>query len=152
MKRFEFRLKRLARVRQVQEEQARARWLSAEMEARELEARVSKAQAQIAEALVHLRQAQAAPFVDPRSVLGSRSSIELMEDGRRRLSLQARSARKRADQEKLPWTSVRAELEGLARLEEKEHEQHRLEVERSEAVELDEIAAERQRRRGSHDL
>lgn len=147
MKRFQFRLQRLARVRKVQEELARARFLGAEHEARAREESRDRLETQIQEAYEHLRQAQAHPRVDPQAVLDASLSIDLMRDQARVLGELARAAREVAERERTPWQEVRAELEGLARLEDKDRKAHRLEDEHREAKELDETAGERRRRR-----
>lgn len=146
MKRFEFRLGRLARVRHVQEEIARARWMGAERAAREAEARLARAELELEGAQDHLRASQTRPSIDAREVLDVRGTIELMEQRREGLRSRARLARDSAERERAPWQAVRAELEGLTRLEEKAKSAHRFEREREEAKQIDQIASERRRR------
>jgi len=147
VKRFQFRLQRLARVRKVQEELARARFLGADREARAREESRDRLEAQVQQAYEHLRRTQTQPRVDPQAVLDASLSIDLMRHQERILGELARAARECAERERTPWQEVRAELEGLARLEDKDRDAHRLEVERRDAKELDEVAGERRRRR-----
>ena len=143
MKRFEFKLGRLARVRAVQEEQARARWQSAAAAARQLEEHVQATSRDIDQALDYLRSAQACAALDTGRVLNAHEALQLLE--RRRADLRRRhlGACARAEELRAPWQAVRTELEGLKRLEDKARGEHRRERERQDAATTDQIAIER---------
>ena len=147
MSRFEFKLARLARVRHVQEEQARAKWQSAELEARHAQARVEGLGEQALVALGYLRDLQGQAQLDPGRVLSARRSIELLDSARRSALKNARACRARADVARTPWQNQRAELEGLKRLEDKARARFRLEAEQAEAKESDQLSMERASRK-----
>jgi flagellar export protein FliJ len=146
VKPFRFQFARLARVRRVQEELARGHWLGAELAARRLGQRLAQAEQELAAALDHLRTSQGRTSLDPREVLDVREMIGLMESGRQRLRQRARAARGAAERARAPWQSLRTELEGLLRLEQKARVTHRLETEREDARETDQVAGDRGRR------
>lgn len=152
MKGFEFRLARLARVRRVQEEVAKAAWQTAVAKAREADERLESIEMQLSSAGDYLRDAQAKPQLHPAQVLNVRRSIELLEDHKHAAQEISRRLHTEADEARAPWQAARAALEGLVRLEEKALTRFRQELTREEAKEADQIAiqrAARQRRRSA---
>lgn len=147
MRRFEFKLRRLARVRKVQEELARATWQAAEAVVQELARKLEAAEAGIQEALGDLRELQSSPRIEAARLLQAQGALQLLEDRREALLEQLRIAREEAERLRGPWEALRTELEGLGRLEEKARERHREEAERLEATENDQLAMERARKR-----
>jgi len=140
MRRFSFKLERLARVRHVQEEVLRAQWQSAEHRAAKARARTEAGRAAIASALADLRRMQANHQLDPHLILHAREAIAHLEDRLAGLEQLWEVARQEALRLREPWRAVRAELEGLKRLEEKERIKFRIESERGEAKRMDERA------------
>jgi len=146
MKRFQFRLSRLARVRRVQEEIARGRWLDAEYAARKMEEHLLVAQRELEEAFGHLRESQSRTQIDPPRILEFGKAIVRMETGRQSLEKRACAARLAADCAREPWQELRAAIEGLRRLKEKARLTHRIEGEHKAAQEIDQTASERSKR------
>lgn len=147
MKRFEFRLARLARVRRIEEERARAAWQAVEAAARRAEQGVLVREAEVSEVQAALREAQSHPQISPATVL---SLDGLLARAQERLVSERQRARRRraeADSAREPWQRLRTELEGLDRLEEKARSSHKVERDRVEAQELDQLASERAARR-----
>lgn len=143
MKRFEFRLARLAKVRRIEEERARAAWQSAEAAARAAEQAVLEGEAEVQAAYQHLRTAQASSRLTPLQVISFNDAIAGLL---RALDATRAEARRLADEaaaKREPWQAARAELEGLERLEDKARTKHRLERERLENMEMDQLASER---------
>jgi flagellar export protein FliJ len=147
VKRFEFQLQRLARVRKVQEDLARAAWQAAEAAARELARRVEAAEAGILEAVEDLRTLQSSPRLEAAQLIQAQQAVQLLSVRREALVGRQRDAQAEADRLREPWQALRTELEGLRRLEEKARERHRLEAERIETNETDQVAMERARQR-----
>lgn len=147
MRRFEFQLQRLARVRKVQEDLARAAWQAAEATARELARRVEAAEAGILEAVEDLRALQSSPRLEAAQLIQAQQAVQLLSVRREALVGRQRDAQAEADRLREPWQALRTELEGLRRLEEKARERHRLEAERLETAETDQVAMERARQR-----
>jgi len=147
VKRFEFQLQRLARVRKVQEDLARAAWQAAEAVARELASRVEAAEAGILEAVEDLRILQSSPRLEAARLIQAQQAVQHLSARRETLVGRQRDAQAEADRLREPWQALRTELEGLRRLEEKARERHRLEAERLETAETDQVAMERARQR-----
>ncbi len=143
MKRFEFRLARLARVRRVEEEVAKAAWQTAVAIAREADERLAVIETQLTEAYEFLRQAQSEGQLHPRHVLNVRRSTQLLEDHKRAARESSRRAHAEADEARVPWQKAHAALEGLSRLEDKARDRFRQELNREEAKEADQIAIQR---------
>lgn len=143
MKRFEFKLGRLARVRKAQEEMARAAWQAAEAVAREIDDQLRSSGADIERAFEYQRQIQASLDLDPNRVLHAFEAIQSMERVRDRLRARLDGARAEAEALRAPWQVLRTKLEGLKRLEETARTEHRSARERAEAAEADQIAIER---------
>lgn len=146
MKRFQFKLARLARVRTIEEEIARGEWQVAEAEAREAEARLQGVIRDLEEALGVQRAAQTDSRVLPRVVLGIADAIarlEAVQETAREAALRAREA---AEAARRPWQALRAELEGLRRLEKKARTEHRVTAEREDTKAIDQLASERAQR------
>lgn len=143
MKRFQFRLERLQRVRHTQERIERERWAAAEAGAQEASRRADLAAAAFERGLDDVRSAQGANALQPAEVV-------LAQDAVRRLAaLTAReraiAARRRAEAEaaRVPWLAKRAEVEGLERWRVRELASHRREAEEADARDMDEIAGVR---------
>ncbi len=149
MKRFQFKLARLARVRRIEEEQARVAWQAAEAEARNSEARLREAQVEVSAATQSLRIAQSDAQLSPLAILSIDDTVARLV---RRVALfrqEATLRRAAATAKRTPWQKLRTELEGLARLEQKARTRHRIEDERRASLEMDQLASERAARGGN---
>lgn len=147
MKRFQFRLARLAKVRELQEEIARAEWQAAEDLARRAERRVHEILQLVAETNASLRELQASEQLSSTEVLALQDLLERVMRTLANAKRQAAELRAAAEVAREPWTALRVELEGLARLEQRARDDHRTELTRVENAELDQIALERAARR-----
>jgi len=147
MKRFQFRLARLGKVRELQEEIARAEWQAAEDLALRAERRVDELLELVAETNAALRELQGEAELAGGEVLSLHDLLERVQRALEHARRQAAELRTAAEVARGPWTALRIEIEGLARLEARAREQHRSEVTRAEIAELDQIALERVARR-----
>jgi flagellar export protein FliJ len=147
MKRFAFRLQRLARVRAIEEQIARESWAFAERAARNSEERAERALADVHAARATLRAELCAGRVVPAGLLQRQSLCDALV-ARRALALQrARVARAQAEVERALWLGQKRRLEGLERLEQRDHLAWRMAEDAHAAAELDEVAAVRAARK-----
>ena len=147
MKRFAFRLQRLARVRTIEEQLARERWALSERNARQSEERAELALAEVRAARALLRKTPLGARILPAELLQRQAACDALV-ARRALALQrARVARAQAEVERALWLSEKRKLEGLARLEQRDLEAWRLAQNAHDAAELDEVAAVRAARK-----
>lgn len=146
MKRYQFKLQRVKRVREVEEEIARAAFGSAELAAREAEMRAETRRADIARAIDDLRGLQGAPKLDPMTVI---TSLGLVDDARRAWfdAVEfARGLRVKAEELRVAWQARKRDVDGLERLDEHAHAAYFLEREREEAHAIDDNASQRDAR------
>jgi flagellar export protein FliJ len=147
MKRFVFKLQRLARVRAIEEQVARETWAAADRGARLAEESAERTLQDVREAHERLRRESAAGRIVPGELLQLQSLAEALL-ARRTLALQrARAARARAEVERALWVSHKRRLEGLARLELRDHEAWRNAESAQAAAEIDAVAADRAARK-----
>jgi flagellar export protein FliJ len=147
VKRFAFRLQRLARVRAIEEQLAREKWALTERGARQSEERAERALSDVHEARALLRATPAGGRLLPAELLQRQAACDGLV-ARRGLALQrARVARAQAEVERALWLAEKRKLEGLARLEQRDLEAWRLLENAHDAAELDEIAAVRAARK-----
>ena len=147
MKRFDFRLKRLARVRTIEEQVARASWAFAERGARTAEERAECALSDVRAARATLRGEVPGGRLVPAELLQRHSLCDTLV-ARRGVALQrARAARARAEVERALWLAHKRKLEGLERLEQRDHEAWLLAENAHAAAEIDEVAAVRAARK-----
>jgi len=147
MKRFAFRLQRLARVRAIEEQVARESWAFAERGARSAEECAVSALADVHAARATLRGSLAGGPLVPAELLQRQSLCDALV-ARRGLALQrARAARAKAEVERALWLSHKRRLEGLERIERRDHEAWLLAENASAAGEIDAVAAVRAARK-----
>ena len=146
MKKPVFKLARLARVRQAQEQIALAKWQTVENRVREALALERSTAALIATSIAELAEAQGCAVLDPGHILQARSTIEMLEQRLEAQEQLTRAIQAEADELRRPWQALRTELEGLKRLEEKALTAFRVGREREEGKQNDEVATERARR------
>ena len=140
-KRFEFRLARVKRVREIEERVARAAWSSAERTATEAEARCDAARERIADA----RRAPAGEIDPTRILLGHRATDGLLQ-GLLRSKEAALTLRGQAARLGQAWQGREVDRRALEELETRARERHRVAREREEAKEMDETGIARSRR------
>lgn len=143
MRRFQFRLARLAQVRAVEEELARQTWQAAEAAVRAAEERVQWIQNEIIGATERLRRAQGDRRLAPLEVLSLQSSNDSLLGNLDLAWRRVDTLRIAVEEARRPWQVLRSEIEGLSRLEEKARATHRREAEREEMKQMDQIASER---------
>jgi len=141
MSRRSERIGRVLRVRRVQEEQARAAWLSLEGTALDAEQRTDALGAAHAAMTAALREQQ--DRLSPAWVLLSHDQLALT--GRRTADQRERATthRAQADAAREPWTERRAATRGLERLVDRALARERAEDLADEARQLDELNAVR---------
>jgi len=147
MSRFHFRLKRLTRVRAIEEQIARESWAFAERAARAAEERAERALSDVHSARASLRAKLPGGRLVPAEVLQRQSLCDALV-ARRGLALQrARAARAQAEVERALWLGQKRRLEGLQRIEERDHEAWLLAENAHAAAEIDEVASVRAARK-----
>ncbi len=141
------RLHRVRTVRELQERFLRAEWAAAERAAANAQTIVE----QLVTAEVDARAALGATLehrnLDPKQVLLDQSTVDGIGRALLEARAYARDAQKIADQKRLPWTDRRADAEALRRLEERHSTLARMEANKREQAQQDEIAGVRHQRR-----
>jgi flagellar export protein FliJ len=143
MKRYEFGLQRVKRVRGVEEDMAKAEFGTAEAAARTAEARAAECHAAVERAIDDLRGLQGSPRLAPSSVI---VALGLVDDARRSwfdAEELANVARARAEELRRAWQARKRDLDGLERLDDRARAEWTLEREREEAHAIDETAIQR---------
>ncbi len=146
MRGFEFRLRRLSNVREVQEQQAREVWAAAERAAQLGDERVQGVRELIAKASDEQRELQSRKQIPTSEVMVGQQLLDDLHHALQRAEEQARMLREQAEQMRVPWQERRAELQGLERLEERASDEFRVEQQREDAKQMDQIAMERNAR------
>jgi len=147
MKRFAFRLQRLARVRAIEERVVREKWALAERAARAAEERAAQALADVQAARAGLLAELDSGKLVPAEYLQRQSLTDALLARRAHALQRARSARAQSEVERALWLAQKRKLEGLARLEQRDLEAWRLDENASAAAEIDEVAAVRAARK-----
>lgn len=119
MRRFQFPLARLQRVRELGEELARSELLAAEAALHEAEARLDAARGDLRTAETHVARLQADPQLAPGEVLAAQLTLPALST---RISLrrgEVSVAAKAVDDARAAWQAARIEVRALERLEER---------------------------------
>ena len=145
---FRFRMERLLRVRKLEEEIARSRWLAALRASARAQERVEQVQEQIQATEQHLRSQISSSSVTPRAVLSTQSLQSRVWSELQRRQENAKTAAFQAEQQRAPWQQKRTEAEGLERLRSQRREIFLQESDAREIELLDEIASRRHSRPG----
>jgi flagellar export protein FliJ len=143
MQRFHFRLERLKRVREVEEQAARERFLAADRRARDAEDAADAARCELVAAEARHCAALAERKSDPARILLELAAIDGLRADAGRTLERARTARAEAERERQAWSERRRDVRGLERLAGRDLERWRAETARREAQELDEVASVR---------
>lgn len=147
-RRFEFRLRRVARVRDIEERLAREKRAVAEVRAREAETAREQARDALRAARLELAR-HLAGTVDPRAVL---SAHRLIDDHQRLLgerTVQAAAQRRTADAAAGVHRERKAASQAMEKLHDRARDRHHEALAREENAEMDEIASVRAHRRGA---
>lgn len=142
MKRYHFPLHTVLRVRQVEEERARGELALANRA-------LAEADALLEQRIDHYGGTpQPTQPLPATAFLAARDRQEwaaraVVVAGTARIAADAEAAARRGD-----WSNAATRLAALERLDERRREEHRLEVQRQEALEVDDIVVARSRRVG----
>jgi len=147
VKRFAFRLQRLARVRAIEERIGRESWALAERGARTAEERAEAALRDVQAARAGLLAELDSGKLVPAEYLQRQSLTDGLLARRAHALARARAARAKAEVERALWLAQKRKLEGLARLEQRDLEAWRLDENAQAAAEIDEVAAVRAARK-----
>jgi len=142
MSRFRFRLARILRVREVEEQAARERFLEAQRTAREAEARAQAARDELARSHETLR-GELTGTLQPGFVLLAQQALDGLRQRRQRLAERARTLALQSEAERAAWGLRRRDVRGLERLQDRDREGWREEGARREAAATDEVAGVR---------
>jgi flagellar export protein FliJ len=145
-RRFEFRLRRVARVRDIEEQMAREERAAAEARARAAAAAREQAREALEAARGELAKRLHGPL-EARSVL---SAHRLLDDHQRLLGERLREAaetRQGADQAAQVHRERKAAAQAMEKLRDRARDRHREALAREENAEMDEVASTRARRR-----
>lgn len=149
MKHFQFRLKRLMRVRELEEQASRERWASHERLAQEAQERMEAARKDKLQAFAQLREAQIQGKLNPAERITREGSLEQLVERIRTKTEQAQAARLGAEAQRTLWSSDRARVQSLERLEERDRGLFHAERVAHENIQMDEIASMRTLRKQS---
>ncbi len=139
------RLARILRIRKVQEEQARALWLEAELAATRSEERASELGRARRNMVSHLGERLCG--LPPAWVLLSHEQLERVGQKLRIRRERARTLRSQAEAAREPWAERRTAAKGLERLLERAKSKEYMQALALETRELDELNMERAARR-----
>lgn len=141
-RRFEFRLERVRRVRDIEERVARSERVHAEALARAAETSRDQARAVLQQSRAHL-QTILEGSVDPRSVLHSQRVMDAELVQLRRKIESARTLRTQAERMASAHRERESAVRALEELKGRSRHRHTTEVEKEDNAELDEIASQR---------
>lgn len=145
MKRYTFRLEHVARVRRIQEEQARAELLAARQ-------RLIKAGADLSiRSEEYERGRSSAHRADTRAFRSEREHDERLTQAVIAARVAEANARLLVGQRSQEWTHAARELSALERLDERRRAEHAAEEARHEQIDLDELVAPRVAARNRED-
>lgn len=147
MKPFRFRLDRVLRVREVEEETARAGWLAVEHDARAAEARAAALANDRAAGLGALARDMTKRALPPAWTLVRHAALDRLARTASAERERALTLRRQADQAKEPWQEKRREVLGLSRLLAVAKSRHAAAVLAAEIAVMDEVASMRAARR-----
>lgn len=135
------RLQRLQRVRQAQEELAKATWVQAELAAQ----RARQAHAELQDSLRSSREQLANPkgSQDPAWIALNQTLETHLGQRINVAGTAADIAQQQADSTRTPWQERRAESEGIGKLLDHAQEVHRKDAQDAQNRELDEVALRR---------
>ena len=145
MKRFQFRLARVQRAREISESLARAEWQSKERGAIEAEAASDLLRTRIDEARAELSKLQQSPTLNPGDVLASDRALVRAWKALARKRQLASEHRDAAEASREAWSERERDRRALERLEERQRELFRIERNRADDAEADEWNSSKRR-------
>ncbi|MSR63032.1 MAG: hypothetical protein EXS08_11370 [Planctomycetes bacterium] len=138
-RRFDFRLERVRRVRDLEERVARAERASAEELARAAEASRDRARATLERSRAELAELLSGTL-EPRGVLSAQRALDSELVRLRRAVESARTARMQAERSASAHRERQKAARALAELRERARLRHALELDKEENAQLDEVA------------
>ncbi len=149
---FQFRLARVLRVRQIEEDVAKAAWSSALQAATEADRAVENTRVVRKRSQNELAASLASSQLTPAEVLTRHKTLDALSADLERRLQQAKTLHFQADQMRVPWEAKRNEVRGLERLRDKHKEEFHHEERLTESALMDEIASMRatQRKKVDH--
>lgn len=145
MKGFQFRLQRLLRVRELEEQAARERWAAEERAAQDAAKITDQARAQKLAAWQELRR----KADRPAERIALEGTLPGLQDRLQRCREQLQGAQQRSETERQRWSSERARVQSLERLKERDSTLFRAAATQRENEVMDEIAGMRDARKAS---
>ena len=142
-RRFQFRLARLMRVRELAEREARGTWGVAEGQAREAELELERRVANMGSARNELAAARRQGRLNPGELLALEKTLGNHELGIQITRERLRERRAKADELRRAWRDRQREHAALENLEERQREEHRMALDAHESAQLDEVASRR---------
>lgn len=137
MKRYKFRLESVLRVRRIQEDQARAEFIRANAQVAEAEKVVDLRKQSYERRVTNLNTMVSTDFLVARAFQqASAASVRAAEDA-------VVIAMEQAEDRRIMWAEEAKKVNALERLDERRRAEHRLEMDREEAAEIDDIVVSR---------
>ena len=140
---FHFRLARVARVREVFEEEARAEFTLALREQHRAEARYQAARAGLIRGHEAQADAQCQGQLDVRALLARERALLGLEEELHQAHAGELEARRASEDMRAAWQVRRGERQALEELAQRHKERHGMDVSRMENAEIDEVASQR---------
>ena len=143
MKRFQFRLARVQRAREISERLARSEWLTAESETIRAEQASNDLRANISRAQAELTELQRSNDFSPGALLSADRALDRSWNALIAKRRTAEEQRQTAEETRQSWADRERDRQALERLEERQKELHRIESVRLEDAETDEWVSSR---------
>jgi flagellar export protein FliJ len=140
---FTFRLARVARVREVFEEEARGEFTAALAELHAREARCEALRLELDQGLAAQARAQLAASLDVTALLARERSLSTLGVALTEARAEAAQARAAAEERRTIWQARRGERQALDELSKRHKVRHLTELARAENAESDEVATQR---------
>ena len=140
---FTFRLARVARVREVFEEEARGAFTAALAILHAHEEHCEALRQEFDRGVAAQDKAQLAPNLDVAALLAAERSLTTLGVALTEARAQAAQARAAAEEQRSIWQARRGESQALDELAKRHRERHLVEVARAENAESDEVASQR---------
>lgn len=145
-RRFDFRLRRLLRVRDIEENLARSEWAEREGVANAADEASEQAAEAVSQARADIvRGAESEGPISPAWLDAAHGAVDGLSALLRKKRETSASLRSQADAARDHWREIDARRRGLVELEARARIQHRIELERTDNTEMDEIASARSR-------
>jgi flagellar export protein FliJ len=137
------RIERVLRVRRLEEEVARERFIACEQVARQADELADGISAEIARAQEQLGETRVQSLIPPEDLLSAQSTLESLDDTLAEQRRRTQELQLEADGMRATWELARQEMRALERLDEQLASAERGDQARREAREMDEEAVRR---------